>query len=341
MLAPLCFLAAMGLLGAFDIFYFHRRCRLAHRPASRVEAALHVARGLIYTAQFALVPNVRCAGAWYAAFLALFGIDVAIAIADVVVEPSARRALGGLTGGEYLAHIVLSIFAGAYLYGTIAATLPWARQATALSLAPAALPAPLRLLLAALAIGCALVTLLELLEIVDALLGAPRPVHVSVRLAAPRAQVWAVTQDPLFHPEWDHRFSRIIMLGDEIRTGTRMRYEKQLLGLTIQGFGRYKLHRPERQSTFEFWSDDPRSLIRRGVGLWRYTDAAGGTLFTTSYTYEVRWGVLGRLLDRGLFRRLFQQETERSFARLARLRFAAGASPVAGAAGRKPARLAA
>ena len=171
-------------------------------------------------------------------------------------------------------------------------------------------------------------------------LGAPRPLHVSVLLEAPRREVWAVTQDPDRHPEWDHRFSRIIMLSDEVRTGTRMRYEKRLLGLTIRGAGRYKLHRPGRQSTFEFWSDDPRSLIRRGVGLWRYLDVPGGTLFTTSYTYEVRWGLAGRLLDRLLFRPLFQRETERSFARLVRLRFPRGASPVAGARGRKRAPLA-
>jgi len=34
-----------------------------------------------------------------------------------------------------------------------------------------------------------------------------------------------------------------------------MRYERDLLGMTIRGFGRYKLHKPMRQSTFEFWSE--------------------------------------------------------------------------------------
>jgi hypothetical protein len=79
---------------------------------------------------------------------------------------------------------------------------------------------------------------------------------------------------------------------------------------------------PLRQSTFEFWSDDWRSLIRRGLGLWRYRELPAGLVeFRTSYTYEVRWGVFGRLVDRWLCRPLMQRETERSFDRLARLCF--------------------
>jgi hypothetical protein len=116
-----------------------------------------------------------------------------------------------------------------------------------------------------------------------------------------------------------------------------MRYEKSVLGLTIRGFGRYKLHKPMQQSTFEFWSDDPRSLIRRGVGLWRYTPVGDGTIeFATSYTYDVRWGALGRALDRVAFRPALQWLTEASFRRLARNHFPGGASRVYGALDGKP-----
>ena len=91
--------------------------------------------------------------------------------------------------------------------------------------------------------------------------------------------------------------------------------------------------------SFEFWSDDLRSLIRRGVGLWLYRPLPGGMVeFSTSYTYEVRWGLFGRLLDRLAFRPFFQAETERSFRRLDARWFPDGASPVLGASGRKPAR---
>jgi hypothetical protein len=133
------------------------------------------------------------------------------------------------------------------------------------------------------------------------------------------------------------------MLAGTIETGTTMLYERSLLGLTIRGHGRYKLHRPLRQSTFEFWSDDPRSLLRRGVGLWLYTPLGDGTVrFSTSYTYEVRWGILGRVIDRLVFRPFFQRETERSFRRLAERYFPEGASRVAGVCNRrrrKPERL--
>jgi hypothetical protein len=206
-------------------------------------------------------------------------------------------------------------------------------------------------------VGSALVALYEGLDLLERALPRPGPLHVAVRLRAPLQAVWDVTQDHRLHPDWDHRFSRIDMLDNAIRstlggsarasraappnprTGTEMRYERAVLGMTLRGFGRYKLLRRLRQSTFEFWSDDPRSLIRRGVGLWLYRRLEGGLVeFRTSYTYDVRWGLIGRLIDRLAFRRFFQRETERSFRRLAERYFPEGASPVLGADGRKPAR---
>jgi hypothetical protein len=112
------------------------------------------------------------------------------------------------------------------------------------------------------------------------------------------------------------------MLAEVIRTGTTMLYERDLLGglFTIRGFGRYKLHRPMKQSTFEFWSDDPRSLIERGVGLWLYTPLADGTIdFFTAYTYRVRWGAFGRIVDRLIFRPAILWITRQSFKRLERI----------------------
>jgi len=332
-------LLLIGCLGAFDVFFFHRRqARIAERRDARAEAWIHVARGVAYSLQFAIVPNVRLCGAWYAAFVALFAVDAAIAVADVLVEPDTRRSVGGLPRGEYLAHIVLSVLVGALLYSLARHTIGWASEPTAIAWAPC-MPGALRAALAVLGGGCLATTLGDIARIVAQ--DPPPPVHVAVRLAAPLAEVWRVTQDHRVHPMWDHRFSRIEMLADQITTGTEMRYEKRMLGMVIRGFGRYKLHRPMRQSTFEFWSEDARSPIRRGVGLWRYTEVAGGVEFRTSYTYDVRWGLVGRVLDRLVIRRWFQRETERSFARLRRAYFSDAGSAVAGACGRKPAQLAA
>jgi hypothetical protein len=330
-------LLVVAVLGAFDIVYFHwHRADLAHRPESRTEAWIHVARGLVYTLQLAVVPELRFGGAWFLAFAGLYVADVAVAMADVLVEPASRRSLGGLFGGEYLMHVVLSLFIGAYMHTLYGATAAWPSLPTAITLTPVG-PAWLRVALGGMAVGCFLVAVFEALTLIDA--GKVRPVHVSVRLRTGVERLWEVTQDPDLHPEWDHRFTRIEMLEPRIETGTEMRYERDVGGMTIRGFGRYKLHRPLRQSTFEFWSDDLRSLIRRGVGLWLYRPLPGGMIeLSTSYTYEVRWGLFGRLVDRLAFRPFFQAETERSFRRLSARWFPEGASPVLGAEGRKPAR---
>jgi hypothetical protein len=332
-------LLAIGLLGALDVFFFHRRhSRITDRRDARVEAWIHVARGVVYTLQFVLIPNVRFAGAWYAAFGLLFAVDVVIAIADVLVEHDTRRSVGGLPRGEYLAHIVLSVMVGALLYSLALHTHGWLAEPTTLALAPS-MPLELRLVLAGFAVGCIATTLGDVARILTNT--PPPPVHVAVRLAAPLSEVWRMTQDHHLHPAWDHRFSRIEMLAARIETGTQMRYEKRMCGMVIRGFGRYKLHKPMRQSTSEFWSDDWRSPSRRGVGLWRYSPCAGGVEFRTAYTYEVRWGLVGRVLDRLVIRRWFQRETERSFARLRRDYFGDAGTAVAGTSGRKPARIAA
>jgi hypothetical protein len=334
-------LAVIGLLGAFDIAYFHwYKCRLSSRPESRLEVWIHVARGVIYALQFALVPNVRFHGAYYVAFAALFAADIAVAWTDVAIEPASRSSQGGLPRGEYFMHIVLSVLVGAYLHAIASDSIAWWDLPSGVAVAPVDIPWWLRGILLAMSAGSLLTAAFEALSLIEQRLPRPRPLHVAVRLRTSVERLWSVTQDHHLHPTWDHRFSRIHLLADTIRTGTSMLYERSLLGLTIRGHGRYKLHRPLRQSTFEFWSDDPRSLIRRGVGLWLYTPLGDGTVrFSTSYTYEVRWGLLGRLIDRLIFRPFFQSETERSFRRLTERYFPEGASRVAGARGRKPARL--
>ena len=336
-------LVAIGLLGAFDVAWFHtRQARLVERAECRREAWIHVARGLVYGAQFLLVPNVRFAGAWGLALGGLFVVDAIVAALDVLEEPRSRAAQGGLPAGEYFMHVVLSVLVGAMLHAV--ASEAWAARtlATEVTLAPNA-PSWMRALLAIMAAGSAGVAVVEALALIDQALPRPRPLHVSVRLPASTARVWAVTHDHILHPRWDHRFDRITMHGERIATGTTMTYEKTVLGLTIRGWGRYQLHAPVKQSTFAFGADDPRALIREGVGVWRYADVSReegreATELSTSYTYAVRWGLFGRLFDRLVFRPLFQRETERSFARLAREVFGVARPVVLGAAGRRRAR---
>jgi hypothetical protein len=340
MLTASMFLIAIGVLGAADIAWFHTfKGRLTRRAECRAESAVHVARGLVYAVQFIAVPGFRFQGAWYFALLALFVVDAGIAITDVLLEPRSRAAQGGLSAPEYLMHIVLSVLVGAMLHSAFSAT--WGDWSAPTALVASELPRALRGLMLLMAAGSAGVAVLEALSLWESAWPSPKPIHVKVRLKTSLEALWNLTQDHRVHPSWDHRFSRIEMLSPVIQTGTQMLYEKSLLGFCIRGFGRYKLHLPLRQSTFEFWSDDARSLIRRGAGLWRYTKAADGRIeFATSYTYEVRWGLAGRVIDRLVFRPLFQWYTEQSFKRLARRYFPEGASPVLGADGRLPCRFA-
>src|SRR6185295_11100553 len=137
----------IGLLGSFDIAYFHSwRGRLVLRPESRREAWIHVLRGLVYAAQFLSVPNLVLTGAWYAAYLGLFAIDVAVAVADVLEEPASRAAQGGLSGGEYLMHIVLSVLVGAFLCAFLHDSSAWRHAPAGVALS-AAVPRSLRGLL--------------------------------------------------------------------------------------------------------------------------------------------------------------------------------------------------
>jgi hypothetical protein len=333
MLPATILLLAIGVIGAFDIAYFHTwRGALTKRPECRSEATVHVIRGFVYAAQFLLIPNVRLYGAWYAALVALFVIDAAVAMTDVLLEPKSRESQGGLPRAEYLIHIVLSVLVGALLWSVFTTTWGDWNAPTDIRIAP-----HLFWPTTVMAAGSIAVSLLEALSLWESTWRPPSPLHVSVKLKTSLEALWNFTQDHHRHPTWDHRFTKIVMLANEIKTGTQMRYEKNVLGLTIRGFGRYKLHKPMQQSTFEFWSSDPRSLIRRGAGLWRYTPASNGTIaFATSYTYEVRWGLLGRVIDRLIFRPAMQWYTEQSFRRLARDHFPEGASRVWGARDGKP-----
>jgi hypothetical protein len=338
-------LLLIGLFGAFDVLYFHHlRARVPYAPEKRREAWTHLAKAPIYTALFLLVPNLELSGVALAILGGLVVLDVGIAAWDVAVESDARRTDGGLPPGEYALHLFITLLVGALF-------LELARESWPRLDAPGAIAwrsdvsSLVRLALAVLAVGCLAVATLEL----AALLGwlktaqcwlerrAKQPVHVSVDLETTVRSLWDLTQDHVRHPQWDHRFSRIEMLADErgIRAGTEMLYEKRLLGITVRGFGRYKHHRPLRQSSFEFWSHDPKSLIRRGVGLWLYTPLADGRVrFSTSYTYEPSWGLFGKIVDAFFGRAWFQRETERSFARLAREHLGQEVV-VRGAAGRK------
>jgi DoxX-like protein len=146
-------------------------------------------------------------------------------------------------------------------------------------------------------------------------------IYVETRIRGRLDDIWQRTQDPALHERWDLRFSEIAYLPRDGDEPQRFRYKTVIgFGLCVRGEGESSGTRDaaagERTSALRFWSDDPKSLIREGSGYWRYISAADGVRFLTWYDYRTRFGALGRLLDRVLFRPLMGWATAWSFDRL-------------------------
>ena len=147
-------------------------------------------------------------------------------------------------------------------------------------------------------------------------------IYVEIFLRAPIDEVWRLTQQPGRHQRWDLRFTEIEYLPrPDASEPQRFLYATRIgFGLAIRGTGESVGERlaesGEATSSLRFASEDPKSLIRTGSGYWRYIPLAGGVRFFTWYDYATRFGVLGRMVDRSLFRPLMGWATAWSFDRL-------------------------
>lgn len=132
--------------------------------------------------------------------------------------------------------------------------------------------------------------------------------------------LWKRSQEPDLHILWDIRFSHIKYLDERDENEfSLMDYRTKIgFGIEVKGIGRYLQNTPLKSSTFEFESSDWKSLICIGHGIWQYKSCAEGAYFRTVYDYETRYGFLGKLIDRVLFRPVMQLATEWSFETLRR-----------------------
>jgi DoxX-like family len=159
-------------------------------------------------------------------------------------------------------------------------------------------------------------------------------IYVEIFLRAPIDEVWRLTQHPAEHQRWDLRFTEIEYLPrPDASEPQRFIYATRIgFGLAIRGTGDSVGERVaasgEATSSLRFASDDPKSLIRAGSGYWRYIPLAQGVRFFTWYDYGTRFGMLGRMVDRSVFRPLMGWATAWSFDRL-RLWLEDGQSPEA------------
>lgn len=151
-----------------------------------------------------------------------------------------------------------------------------------------------------------------------------RPIYVELDIKAKFDELWTHTQQPELHQKWDLRFSEIEYLPKE--QGAKEQhfvYRTRIgFGLRIAGTGIAAVKEPTAdsciRSTLQFRSEQPISLIRQGGGYWSYApDSNGGKVkFVTLYNYSTRFGAIGRLFDRIVFRPIFGFATAWSFDRL-------------------------
>ncbi|MDH6548632.1 hypothetical protein M2164_002877 [Streptomyces sp. SAI-208] len=145
--------------------------------------------------------------------------------------------------------------------------------------------------------------------------------YIETRIRADLDDLWARTQEPSRHQRWDLRFTRITYLPRAQDEPQRFRYATRVLpGLTVAGTGvsAGERERPDgtRTSALRFSSPHPLSLLAEGSGYWRYVPDGDGIRFLTGYDYRPRWGRVGAVADRLLFRPLIGWATAWSFDRL-------------------------
>ena len=176
-------------------------------------------------------------------------------------------------------------------------------------------------------------------------------IYVEIPIHASMEELWEKTQNPELHQRWDLRFTQIEYLPRQGEEPQRFLYRTRVgSGLKIDGQGESVGERDgydgERTSSLKFWSEDPKSLIKAGSGYWKYvpdgkkpwpgedpsTSLRAGwhptIRFFTWYDYETRFGALGKLIDRCVFRPLLGWATAWSFDRL-RLWIEKGITPEA------------
>jgi uncharacterized membrane protein YphA (DoxX/SURF4 family) len=161
---------------------------------------------------------------------------------------------------------------------------------------------------------------------------SPPGIYVESLIRGSLDEVWRLTQTPEVHQRWDLRFTRIDYLPREsTAVPQRFLYVTQLFpGVAIKGngesVGEWTATNGQASSALRFGSDQWWSLIRAGSGYWRYVPVAKGMRFLTWYDYEVRFGLMGGMVDVFVLRPAIGWATAWSFDRL-RLWVEEGQSP--------------
>jgi uncharacterized membrane protein YphA (DoxX/SURF4 family) len=146
-------------------------------------------------------------------------------------------------------------------------------------------------------------------------------IYVEILVQAPIDAIWAYTQTPMLHEQWDLRFSRIDYLPKAHEADPQQfRYTTRIgFGVEVSGEGETVGLRNvdgSRSSALRFGSGQLLSIIREGSGYWKYIATTNGIRFLTWYDYRTRFGPAGAMFDRLIFRPLIGWATAWSFDRL-------------------------
>jgi len=138
-------LAVLGVIGAFDTFYYHEwRARLPAQGAqSAPELKLHAARDFFYAVLFGTLPWLAWHGWWALVLAAVIVIEIVLTLWDFIVEIAVRKPLGDVYAGERVTHAVMGIIYGAMVGWLAPVMWRWWHLPTALVAERPDVPGPL------------------------------------------------------------------------------------------------------------------------------------------------------------------------------------------------------
>ena len=169
MTLALWLLLVQGLLGAFDTLYYHEwRARLPGRAAqARSELRLHAWRDFIYAVVFVTLPWIAWQGGFCLVLGGLLTAEIAITLADFIVEDRVRAPWGGVYSGERATHAIMGITYGAMLAYLVPELMRWWAQPAAMVYSPHPLPEAVRWTLTAMGAGVLLSGLRDLAAVFE------------------------------------------------------------------------------------------------------------------------------------------------------------------------------
>ncbi|MEO5953579.1 MAG: SRPBCC family protein [Chloroflexia bacterium] len=138
-------------------------------------------------------------------------------------------------------------------------------------------------------------------------------IQCSVRINAPREQVWNILQDFTRRKEWDVRVARAkVTTLPPTGIGTRFLITYKIALVSFTNDNEYIVWKPPERSAIRFPDDTHSLLFSSAAGSWRLTSHDdGATIWTTTISIAMRGGFLAPLFERiavgWYFRRLTEQ----------------------------------